>query len=154
MRGNAVYLAGPIAGLTYNEAQDWRDAVKHALIPHAIRCYSPLRGKAHVLGSSLRLKPQGGDVDHPLFIPRAILGRDFYDVTRCDCMIANLLGATTISIGTVIELGFAHAARVPVVLVMEDEGNVHDHVFVREIAAYQVDTLEKAVVLAAGVINP
>jgi len=40
-----VYLAGPIKGLTYTGATDWRDEAKDALYDIGIAGYSPMRAK-------------------------------------------------------------------------------------------------------------
>lgn len=50
---------------------------------------------------------------------------------------------TIISIGTMVELGWASAAGIPVLLVMPT-GNVHDHPFTRALCNYRVSTIEEA----------
>ena len=84
----------------------------------------------------------------------AITGRDRYDVmTRCDAVLVYLLGAEEVSIGTVIEVGWADAARKPIILVIEDEGNVHDHPMVRCPAAFRVSSLIDACDLANALLS-
>jgi nucleoside 2-deoxyribosyltransferase len=80
--------------------------------------------------------------------------RDRYDVMSSDVVLFNLLGTTTVSIGTCIEFGWADAFRKPVVLVMEPEGNLHDHPMVREAAGYIVPTLDEAVQVLDCILNP
>ena len=42
---HTVYLAGPITGLTYDGATDWRHAVAADLNSVGIKGLSPMRGK-------------------------------------------------------------------------------------------------------------
>jgi hypothetical protein len=82
----------------------------------------------------------------PLSAPAGVLCRDHWDCFRSDIILANLLGAKAVSIGTVMEIAWAHAYRKPLVLVMEPpgEGNPHDHMMVTQAAAYRVSSLEAA----------
>jgi nucleoside 2-deoxyribosyltransferase len=74
-----------------------------------------------------------------------MLDRDRYDLARCDLVLANLLGARTVSIGSVGEIFWADAMRKPVVLVREPHFNVHDHALINAIACCVVDNLDAAV---------
>jgi nucleoside 2-deoxyribosyltransferase len=76
--------------------------------------------------------------------PKSVVTRDRNDTTKSDAVIINLLGAQRVSIGTMIEAGWADAARVPVILVIEPE-NIHQHMMLAEIAGYTVQTLDEAV---------
>ena len=42
-----IYLAGPICGLTYDGAQEWRDTFRKEIDPR-IEAFSPLRGKEYL----------------------------------------------------------------------------------------------------------
>ena len=42
-----IYLAGPISGLTFEGAQDWRTYFSNKINPE-IQCLSPLRGKDYL----------------------------------------------------------------------------------------------------------
>lgn len=151
MRDFLVYLAGPIAGHAFAEAQDWRDYVAKEL-PREIRAISPLRAKGERLA---RLGVITGTYeDNPLTSQRGITNRDRMDCTRADAVIINLLGARTVTIGTMIEIGWADAHRIPIILVMEASGNVHDHPIVRECAAFRVETLDEAVTVCEAVLMP
>ena len=139
-----VYLAGPITGLSYGEAaQGWREFMEYASVRNGCewRCLSPMRGKEHLTGQEELLATEG---QHYISTNKAIVTRDYNDVSTCDAMVANFLGATRVSIGTCVEFGFAHAHRVPLVLVMEKD-NYHNHGFLTEIAGYWVQTLEEAI---------
>ncbi len=140
-----VYLAGPITGLAYGDAVDWRTEVRDLLRPN-IQGLSPMRGKEYM--SHLKsISGTGKEYAHlgALSTPRGVLTRDFFDCTRCDMVLANLLGAKAVSIGTVMEIAWAFQARRPVVCVMEPEGNPHEHMMVTEAIGFRVPTLEKAI---------
>jgi len=76
---------------------------------------------------------------------RGITTRDRWDATRCDALFVNLLGATRVSIGTVMEIAWSDAKRIPIVLVMEQEGNLHDHAMLREVVGFRVPTLDEGI---------
>ena len=59
-------------------------------------------------------------------------------------MVAYLKGANKVSQGTVSELGMAHILRKPIIIIMEEEGNVHEHPFNTSIAMWRTDDLEEA----------
>lgn len=57
------------------------------------------------------------------------------------------------SIGTMTELGWADAARVPIIVVMESSSNPHDSPLVRELATYLVEDLESGISVARCFFN-
>jgi nucleoside 2-deoxyribosyltransferase len=132
-----VYLAGPITGSTYEETISWRNHATAKLLIHNIEGLSPMRGKAF-------LDNNRTDCDITKFLSgmKAITTRDKWDCERCDAVLVNLLGAKKVSIGTVLEIGWASSAGKPIVLVMEKEGNIHEHGIIRELCGFQVETLE------------
>ncbi len=147
-----LYLAGPITSLTYEECTAWRDVVSRELTPCGIECYSPLRFKEFLAGKGELLA-----MGHPtkaLSTPRGIMTRDHNDVYTCDAMLVNLLGARIPSIGTIAEVAWSFAYKKPCVVVMEPEGNPHQHVFITEAAGYIVPTLEEAIHIAKSILLP
>lgn len=152
-----VYLAGPIRGLNYNEATEWREAAYRELVGYGIDAMSPMRAKAYLKGKA----DVGGDKlkdaypEHPLSTMKAITTRDRKDCMRSDMVIMYLKGAKTVSIGSVLEIAWADAARVPVVLVMEKDGsNVHSHGMISEVCGFHVETLEEAIHVVKAVLLP
>ncbi len=141
-----IYLAGPITGCTYNEATDWRESFPGMI---GKDCLSPMRGKAFLSGLG---KPLGVH-DTVLTQQRGIWCRDHFDVHRCHVMVANLLGAKIVSIGTMFELAWASERKIPVVLIMENEGNIHEHPFVRESVYFRVDNLDEAAELVRLILG-
>ena len=145
-----VYLAGPIKGLDYTGAVAWRVAFEQLVSEH-IKCLSPMRFKSYLAREELI----GDDYpEHVLSTSRGIVTRDFFDCNRADMVVANLLGAERVSIGTVLEIGWAHAARVPLVVVMEPRGNVHDHGMIRECIGFRVPSLDEAADVVRAVLLP
>ena len=148
-----VYLAGLIAGLSYGTATDWREKATSQLRPRGIAAFSPMRGKAHLIG--VKELDSGHGPEHPLCAPRAVFDRDRFDVERADCLLVNLLGAQRISIGTVMEMAWAHLLRKPVVLVMEPAGNPHDgHALLAQCVSIRTHSLEHALSYVQGVLQP
>lgn len=168
-----VYLAGPITGLSFNAAADWRDQVVEALGFDDIEAFSPLRAKHYLRGEasidgSVGAYPRA----HPLSAPSGICARDRNDVARADVVLMNLLGAGRVSIGSMIEIGWADAYRKPLVLVIEPVGgydmsppggaatdvktvgatNPHHHAMVDELAAYVVHELEAGVEIVRALL--
>lgn len=146
-----VYLAGAISGLNYDESEDWRIQVKQMLSEYRIIGYSPLRKKEFLKGRGVI---EGSYSDAPLSTARGIMTRDHNDVKTSDAVLVNLLGADRISVGTVMEMAFCYAYRIPVVLVCEDD-NIHwQHPFIQEAVGYKVNTLEEGVDTVASILLP
>jgi len=139
-----IYLAGQISGLTYGDAEDWRNQFSQMLDPR-IEAFSPLRGKDYL---TMRGPLEGSYDEFPLSTDQGITTRDRYDCMGADLVVFNLLGATRVSLGTMIELGWADAARRPAILVMEKTGNLHEHPMVRQTTQFRVDNLKDAAAIA------
>jgi hypothetical protein len=141
-----VYLAGPITGCDYNGCTDWRESVKQELSKSAIKGVSPMRGKEY-LKSIGTISGTGEEYAHlgPISLPRGVMTRDRWDATRCNVLLVNLLGASRVSIGTVMEIAWADLARIPIVCVIEDDGNPHEHMMVQEAIGYRVNNMDQAV---------
>lgn len=138
-----VYLAGPITGLTFDEADDWRQVAIEKLEYGGVTPLSPLRAEKYLAKYGKLTDQYLGET--PMVTDRGIMVRDHWDVSRCDAVLFYLKGAERVSIGTVMELAWAYAYRKPVVVVIEDEGNVHEHSMVREAIDYRVESLDEAI---------
>ncbi len=140
-----VYLAGPITGLTFTGACEWRDWVTVALrleshrYPRTTHLHplSPMRDKDQFICDPRQVLPSTWDEG------KAAVHRDLLDIRRSDAVLVNLLGASRVSLGTMCELGYAYAERKFILVVMEPD-NPHDHVFVTELASQIVPTLDDA----------
>jgi hypothetical protein len=154
LRSFLVYLAGPISGLSYGASVDWRDYVADHLAMVSdgqIRSLSPMRNKQYLKEEKAIGDSYEGTV---MSSQRGITARDRYDCTRANLVLVNLLGAQRVSIGTVMEIAWADLNRIPIVLVMEKEGNLHDHAMLREACPFRVTTLEEAVDVVNSILLP
>ena len=150
MREYLLYLGGPIRGLSYGESTDWRAYVASKM-PRHIKVLSPMRAKKYLSGEKIL---GNGYEAYPLSSQRGTNSRDRFDVGRCDMLFFNFLGAMRVSIGSVKEIGWADAWRKPMVIVMEPEGNIHDHVLIREAADFRVTTLDLGSEIVISVLTP
>ena len=136
-----TYLAGPITGLEYDAANDWRaegSEFVERLRALGIKTRSPMRGKE-------KFKINGPLT--PYFDEgEAAVVRDLEDIRESDFILVNVLGAERVSLGTMCETGYAFALGKPVILVMEKEGNPHGHVFTDFMAHRHVYDLESAII--------
>jgi nucleoside 2-deoxyribosyltransferase len=147
-----VYLAGPIAGLNYAGATEWRDDAIAQLAAAGIKGLSPMRAKNYlkdVQEFSKNCHAEGAV--NVLSQPSSIMTRDRFDATRCDVILVNFLGAEKVSIGTVMELAWADLSRIPIVCVMEP-GNIHEHGMVTEAIGIRVTTLEEALEVVKAIL--
>lgn len=144
-----VFLSGPITGMSYDDCLLWRTYVQQNLAPGIVGI-SALRGREHLRANPVIRNDQDGNI---LSSPKGITARDRFDTMRCDVLLVNLLGATSISIGTVLEIGWADALQKPIVTVMEP-GNVHDHGMIRTISSFVVHSLDEGIRLVEAILLP
>ena len=149
--GPRIYLSGPITGLSYDATVSYRDwyTSRIAKLAPEVCVMSPMRGKEYLADQAVLSKEYPNSV---LSCAKGITTRDRNDVFNADVVIVHLLGATAVSIGTMIECGWADARRIPIILVIE-EGNIHDHSILNEIAGYIVDSGELAIELALSLVS-
>jgi nucleoside 2-deoxyribosyltransferase len=148
MPQKTLYLAGPLTGASYGDALDWRKYVESKL-PADVIAFSALRGKAYVTKERV-LKDTYPE--HLLSTPKGTITRDRYDVSRCDALFVNFLNSDRVSIGTIMEMAWADAWRIPIILAMEAR-NIHDHAFVRQVAGFITGDLDEAIQTAADVVT-
>lgn len=145
------YLYGPITGLSFAGAQDWRTWMAEQLKLHGIEAISPLRFK-HYLASLKELSGHGREYADMgvLSTQQGVLARDKFDVLRVDMLAGNFLGADRVSIGSMFEQAWAHQHHKPIAVAVEPEGHPHDHMFFHATTSFQVRSLEalRDVVLA------
>jgi len=132
----SVYLSGPMTGCSFEEANDWRETAAHIFRSYDIETLSPMRGM------------RNDCLMHPL----TMTARDRTDLKGCDLVLMNLKGATKVSIGSMIELGWADLLRIPVIVV-GTKGDMHSHVMVHSIIAGIYDDLSDAIELSLVLLN-
>jgi nucleoside 2-deoxyribosyltransferase len=146
----SCYLAGPISGLDFATANYWRKTVTAYLKPE-ISCFSPLRGQEPVLSEQTKIEQS---YNHPLLTDRAITARDHLDCMNSDLIFCNLLRVSRVSVGTCMEIAWAFAYRKPLVLVIEEENNLHDHPMIRGVTDFRVSTLEAGIKVTKAILLP
>ena len=155
-----VYLSGPITGCTYEGCTDWREYARGVLAQSSIVGISPMRAKNYLKALNAPISGHGREYfDLGVFsTPAAVVARDRFDTQRADLMLMNLLGANQVSIGTMVELGWADAARVPIIGIVELANNVladhvHDHMFVNQLIGFRVTTLDEGLHVARAILS-
>ena len=118
-----LYLAGPITGLTYQEATGWRNQVREAL-PDDWKVLDPMRGKSHLRGMGALAANFDSGMD--------AVSRDLQDIRSADVVLAHFAASdaqTGVSLGTSCEIGYAFALGKPVVAVVR-RNTPYDHIFI------------------------
>jgi len=134
-----IYLAHPITGLKTCEVFDYYDNIAKILgEKHTI--LSPMTGKDYLRNETVMQKSYEG---YPISCGHAIFERDMWMVSTADIILCDFTGAKAVSIGCCMEMAWAAKLGKHSVVVMED-GNVHDHRFMREAADIVFKTLDEA----------
>jgi hypothetical protein len=152
----SAYLAGPITGLPWDLITGWRNYVKQEFALVDIDAFSPLRGKLYLANET---SISDSYDNHVMSTQRGILARDHFDATHRDLLFVNLLETERVSIGTVMEIAWAHEAGVPIVLALTERNangtkNPHDHSMIREACPLMVPTLKEAIEISKHMLLP
>jgi len=144
-----VYMCGPIAGLTYEDAVARRSEIAGPLMEAGVRVLTPMRGKHRLTHLKGPLPSHGYKM--PEASDRFIIHRDFWDVTkRADIIIADFRGfEDDASIGSVFELAWAYAFHVYVIMLVNDKNHLgkYGHAFVKEAVGIVFDRKEDVIEL-------
>ena len=146
-----IYLAGPIAGCTLEEATEWRDYVR-SMFPHGIVGISPLRCEPLKEGM---VYTEEGASPKMWSDPRAIATKNWLDTESCDLILAYLpkeLNEKRPSYGTVIEIGWAIGLRKPLIVVSDDK-YLMGHPLIKHNASWRLDNLEDACEVINGLFG-
>lgn len=143
-----LYLAGPISGLEYEGATDWRESV-HEALSESIDVLSPMRLKEHLSHEAiLHDRYENANV---LSTPRGIMSRDHFDVRRADALLVNLAHSRKVSIGTVMEMAWAYDDHKPIVGMIDER---HRHAMLDQTVSFPVATLAEAIEVAKAILLP
>jgi len=140
-RGLLVYLAGPMTGMTMDQVTTWRKKATVMLEDSGFTVLDPSRGLVFLEPETIvkdAYEEEFAENKHVVF------ERDKFDSTRADILFVNLKHSTRISIGTMMEMAWAHLSGRFVCTVIEKEGNPHMHAFVREASSILFDDPEEA----------
>ena len=152
MSNAAVYLSGPITGLTYGEARyTWRE--EFAQKAPGIRVLSPMRHEGHL--AEMRNTPIFPDnLPAGLFShPKLIVTKDFLDIDECTIMLVNLQGAKAVSQGTLVELGYAKAKGKTVITIQDAGDKTHTSPFIGVLSDVIVTSLNEAIVIISSLLS-
>lgn len=152
MTDRYIYLAGPIAGCNQGQANDWREYVTQKLsgIPGNIKGISPLRCEP-IVGEVYEL----GYEDPKFGTSRAISSKNLFDTLNCDMVLAFFpkeMNDKRPSIGTILEVGWAHGLR-KTVIVVTDDPYYQNHPVLDTCASWKLDNLDDAVEVIEGVLG-
>ncbi|KKM03889.1 hypothetical protein LCGC14_1769930, partial [marine sediment metagenome] len=115
-----VYLAGPIAGCSWDEATDWRihaqDFLYDCEVVNPLRCEEYLEGSKKLPSTNAEWTA----LSKPTSNAHAITVRSHWDAVRADVVLANFIGAKSVSLGSCFELAWAWGAGIPCVVVLDD----------------------------------
>ena len=148
MSRHKVYLSGPMAGLSYEQGTEWRDYVKDKL-GKDINCLSLYRGKDYFKGQVITNQVY----TQVMSTPKAITIRDRWDTVNADVVLVNLTDYQKFSVGTIMEIAWADAARVPVVAVIPTESEYAKHPILTQACAYIVQDLDEAINIVKVLLN-
>jgi len=131
-----------------------------------LRAYNALRLRGVAVRDPMRHKYIGfgnGEISHnfhtyahlgPLFTSKGIMTRDHNDVMTSDIVLIDLTGCKEVSKGSLMELAWAYAYRIPTIVVMEPSGNIHDnHPMISEAIDYRVQSLEEAAEIVTSIVG-
>ena len=146
-----VYLAGPIMGCNKAEANDWRKYVADKISPHGIIGISPLRCEP-LVGEKYNIDY----LDDPKFgTPRAIAGKNYFDVRNCDITLAYLPkpeDGRYPSLGTVGEIFWTNGVNKQTILVSDDP-IIMRHPVIDSVVSWKLSTLDEACDVLIGILG-
>lgn len=137
-----IYCVGPITGLNAEEVFSYYDKISMKLTGFGYEVLNPMTGKDH-MRTEENFKAEGYTCS-PLTQDNAIFNRDRWMVEHSDIVFADFTrGTKRASIGTCFELAWASASGKLIVSVIPD-GNIHNHVFIKQASAAVFETTEQA----------
>ena len=141
-RRPTVYLCGPITGRLEDVSVSWRVRAASSLAPR-ISVFDPTKHAPDFTRRSQAVVKAPDDAQRAEH-GRAVVERDRQAIKNADVILANLKGASTVSIGSVGEMFWADLLGKPIIVVRECHGNPHDHDMLNEIASSIVEEIDTA----------
>ncbi|MDX8457244.1 hypothetical protein [Mesorhizobium humile] len=135
-----IYLSGSITGSAEDAIVGWRRKVLE-LLPRTVEVFDPTALPFDSIAGYLQ-QENPTEALQRLRHGMLVVDRNKHLIRSSDVVLANFLHADHASIGSIGELFWANAFRVPIVIVREQTGNVHDHAMLNAIASIVTSTLE------------
>lgn len=168
MKHHRIYQAGPMTGLTVERAiYGWRAEFAARLkdiwephtklsapvkqFHHRYDLYSPMRGHEYLPAETVL---DGEYTTDALTSQGGMFYRDRNDVKNADVIVACFLEEEGISAGTCMEMGWADAFQVPVVMVARPDSPHRTHPLLAHAATYIVDDLADAARVVRSILLP
>jgi nucleoside 2-deoxyribosyltransferase len=83
-----------------------------------------------------------------------IADRNRHRISKSDALLCNLIGAKErVSIGSIGEIHWANAFAIPIIIIREHDGNVHDHSIVNALASELCFSIDDACCVLKGMFN-
>jgi hypothetical protein len=136
-----IYLSGPISGASREYIAGWRHRVA-GMLPAHLDIYDPA-ASSYDAGLAFEALESPSAALARLMHGRLVVDRNKHIIQSSDVVLANFLQSNHASIGSIGELFWANAFRIPIVIVREPSGNVHDHAMLNAIASVVVSSLEE-----------
>ena len=149
-----VYLAGPISNISYENSNNWREyAITTLKESYGLVGLSPMRCKEYLAGDK-SIDPSGHE-DKVLCTHKAITSRDRLDCNRAGIILMNMLGhgERDFSAGSCIEMGWADAARIPIILVTEKDSRYINHAMIKDVCSFVTDNLDEALSICGAILG-
>jgi nucleoside 2-deoxyribosyltransferase len=142
----SIYLAGPMSGLTWQEALGWRRTCEAELsrywrLINPVRSQSEPSSETDIIPHSTQLDKDYKDLHHTA---TGITAQDEFFIDQSDWILANFLNAREVSIGSVWELGYGWRGGKKILSVIEP-GSCHDHGFIRRRSHVFTPNLDEAI---------
>lgn len=146
-----IYLSGPITGASCEEIADWRLQAA-SMLPANVDVYDPASCPYDAeIACDAPETPSATLVR--LMHGRLVVDRNKHIIQSSDVVLANFLHSDRASIGSIGELFWANAFRIPIVIVREQLGNVHDHAMLNAIASVVTSSLGDGCEAAVNILG-
>ena len=134
-----MYGAGPITDLTDKQYLEWRLYAKKEFEKDGVGFIIPTRLQG-LMGEKMGVI------------------KDFGYIDSSQVLLVNLLRSKKVSIGTVIEygwataLGWAKKEEKTIITIVEQHGNPHEHSFIRDLTDYIFEDLDSGIIQAKKIL--
>jgi hypothetical protein len=136
-----IYLTAPVTGVTDTQGT-WREKMRSSVEPQ-VRLLDPLA--SGMVRTPLYRIPGSTLIPSMQEFGALTIARNKEAIQSCDMLVANLLGAHVVSLGSVGEIFWADAFKKPILIVRDALGNPHDHLLLNQIATWTVFDLDGAI---------